>query len=123
MELFCFDLLVVQVSKFLERVLLNDYIPNDHWLSPLRIGDGRAVYQSQGDEYFTFRFEDKTGRFSKFLSDQGYKPLNIPVKGNVFHIGVYASHGEIGSSLYFTHRQYEKVSKLRISISAATKHR
>jgi hypothetical protein len=101
------------VSDFLKRVLGDCYIPNAHWLSPLRIADGHAIYRPEGKEYFTFRFTDTTARFSQFLLDNGVELDEDLLKPRTFHIGVYTTIDTIKSSFSLDHDHYEQV---RISI-------
>jgi hypothetical protein len=99
------------VSKFLEDVLKDDYVPDDHWLSPLRTGDGHTMYRRQEEECFPFKFDDKTGRFRQFLLDRGSAVADFS-ETNIFHIGVWTSVGKIGFSVNLSHAQYKKVNKL-----------
>ena len=102
-----------KVSDFLTRVLGDAYIPNDHWLSPLRIADGHAIYRPEGKEYFKFRFTDTTARFSQFLLDNGVELDENLLKLRTFHIGVYTTIDNIRSRFSLDHDHYEQV---RISI-------
>jgi hypothetical protein len=98
------------VSEFLERVLGDDYVPDDHWLSPLRTGDGHTMYRRQEEECFPFKFDDKTGRFRQFLLDRGSAVANFS-DTNIFHIGVWTSVSQTSSSVNLSHAQYKKVNK------------
>lgn len=97
------------MSDFLKRVLGDGYVPNNHWLSPLRIADGHAIYRREGEEYFRFRFTDTTARFSRFLHDNGVELDKDLPNPRTFHIAVYPTHDTVISTFTLDHDHYERV--------------